>query len=577
MLLNAVLKVHVRTALTRFSLIIIWSLALFTVAPPLYAGLWSLSIVILALFLGGSQAKQARVQDINQQQQWLRIQRLLKLVYASAWAIPPALALWSPDPNGVIVGLGMVFGGMLVLVANYGVVPRRLLLESTIYFAVMFVFLVTHWKSEAFLALLAISVLLLVVCADSTNVLRKTGMQLMQTQRDLEAANERAEAINRSRTAFIADLNHEIRTPLNGVLGLATALNQTQLSIAQKEMVSLIETSGETLERLLSDLIDLSSIAEGRFELRTSPLNLQDTIAKSADLMRGRAAEKGLDFRIEYGPGTDGIFEGDTIRIRQIVANLTSNAVKFTRSGFVKIRLDALPDAGDDRSRIVTVTVSDSGHGIDEDLQSRLFQRYSQGFEHHENEVRGAGLGLAISLALAKQMDGGISVESELGVGSKFTLSMRLIRSVTPDGDIGTNQKAIARKQSNELKILLVEDHPVNQKVVQQILMPFGSTITLAEDGKAAVEAFSKDQFDLILMDMQMSGLNGLEATQHIRSQERITRQKRTPILMLSAHSNDDYIRLATAAGADDFLAKPVTAEGLIQRISAFANVDAWD
>ncbi len=560
------MRVHVDTAWSRFILIFVWSLGLASVVSWAFAAIWCVWTCGLAFLLTRSQTEQAQ----HNGAEWSWQQQGLKLVYALTWGAPPALALWSQHPMGQQVGLAMIFGGMLVLVANYGVVRRRLLLESLVYLAVLGVYLLTHLSDGNFAPALAIVLLLVVVSLDSSGVMNDTGQHLLVAQDKMEKAKVRAEEINRSRAAFIADLNHEIRTPLNGVLGLASALGQSKLDPQQREIVSLIETSGETLERLLSDLIDLSRIAEGRFELKPRPINLHETVSKAAELMRSRAQEKGLRFEVTFGPFTEDWFIGDSVRIRQIISNLTSNAVKFTRTGHIRVCVSLDQQCSDDTYASINISVEDSGPGFDGATHKRLFQRFEQGQQQSETEVRGAGLGLTISRALAERMQGDLSAISAPGQGSTFTLKLRLKRTHPPfqNADTALPPDFSPALQHDQLKVLLAEDHPVNQRVVAQILSPLSPAVTFVSNGVDAVKAFENGVFDLILMDMQMDGMDGLDATQRIRSRERLTRQHRTPILMLSAHSSDSYVKRATAAGVDSFLSKPLTAESLLTRIN---------
>jgi two-component system, sensor histidine kinase len=392
---------------------------------------------------------------------------------------------------------------------------------------------------------------------------------------EMLAARAAAEAANQSKSEFLANMSHEIRTPLNGVIGLAAALGRTDLTPGQREMVGLIETSGVTLERLVSDVLDVSKIEAGRLEIETRAFDIRAETADLLEVYRRRAEDKGLNFDVEYGPHARGHFLGDSVRLKQVLGNLLSNAVKFTAEGGISLRVhirDAAP-AGD-ATRLV-LEVRDTGVGFDATFAGDLFQRFSQADGTITRRFGGSGLGLSITRSLVELMGGEIRAESEAGQGSTFRVDLPLVRHrPMADSDAAG---ALARTASLEasrmerlasLRILLVEDHPVNQRVVQLILGPFGVELVTAGNGVEALEAFSAGVFDLVLMDMQMPVMDGLSATRAIREREALTPGRaRTPVLMLSANAMRQHQEAAAASGADGYLAKPVTVASLIDGI----------
>lgn len=379
----------------------------------------------------------------------------------------------------------------------------------------------------------------------------------------LQKANEATVA----KSAFVANMSHEIRTPLNGVIAMAGALARTDLDPRQKEMVSLLKSSGETLERLLSDILDLSRIEAGKLTIEDQPFDLRQVVAGATDLMRLRADNKGLAFDVTFEGRVDGQFRGDAVRIRQIVSNLASNAIKFTAKGQVAVRV-AIEDRGDGPC-MLEIKVTDTGIGFDNTVRDQLFSRFEQADSSITRRFGGSGLGLAICRSLCDMMGGTIDAASQPGVGSTFLVCLPLVRAEHSRAEPSETVRAIRTDEAqaddgaSPISILLAEDHPMNQRIVQIILEPLGFNVTIAADGFEAVAAFEQTNFDMILMDMQMPNLDGLAATQRIRQIEASTNRPRTPIAMLSANAMPEHQLAALEAGCDLHISKPVTPESL--------------
>jgi len=372
---------------------------------------------------------------------------------------------------------------------------------------------------------------------------------------------ERAAAL---RDTFLATMSHEVRTPLNGVLGLAQSLSGAELPDDARQKVDLIIKSGETLRRILDDVLDLSKIQAGEMNLVNEPFAPSDTISGAVDLMRPLASEKGLQL-ISRFDGLPPHLMGDGARLRQIVLNLVSNAIKFTAVGQV------LVDARYSRpSRRLRIRVADTGMGFDRSTAKLLFSPFSQADDSIARRFGGTGLGLSISRRLAELMSGGLRVRSKPGRGTLFVLDLPM----DPSGEITRESESHveALDRLYGARILLAEDNLVNQQVVQALLSGFGCQIDVAENGQEAVDLWSAHAYDLIMMDMQMPIMDGVEAIRSIRRGEQQREVNRLPIAMLTANASSNHRDLASRAGADVVIPKPLSADHLIFESARLLN-----
>jgi signal transduction histidine kinase/AmiR/NasT family two-component response regulator len=372
---------------------------------------------------------------------------------------------------------------------------------------------------------------------------------------DRTAQLERA---NTEKSRFLANMSHELRTPLNGVIAISETLAGQQATPKGRELAELIVSSGRLLERVLTDILDFSKIEAGEIKLARDEFAMDRLVGGIAELHRASAETKGLGFQWTVAPDAAGRFAGDTVRLTQVLSNLLSNAVKFTESGQVSLDVTT-------RGEAICFAVSDTGIGFDEEVRSRLFKRFEQADASIRRRFGGTGLGLAISRSLVELMDGTVDVESEPGHGAVFTVLLPLERL---EGEAAV-ERAPQPQQIDiaGCRVLLAEDHPTNQKVVQLILESVGVEPVIVENGQLAIDLLKAERFDIVLMDMQMPELDGLSATAMLRAFELEADLPRTPVIMLTANALDEHIRASHEAGADLHLSKPIHAMALIESI----------
>jgi PAS domain S-box-containing protein len=389
-------------------------------------------------------------------------------------------------------------------------------------------------------------------------------------ERALILAKEEAEAANRAKSAFLATVSHEIRTPLNGLMGMTQAMARGPLEPGQRDRLEIIRQSGEGLLTILNELLDLSKIEAGKLILEDGEIDISEIGQSAFATFQGVAENKDLAFELKVLPGARGVYRGDPMRVRQVLYNLVSNALKFTDRGSVRIVVGR-------RLGQLQIKVCDTGIGMTLQQQRNLFQAFEQAEASTTRRYGGTGLGLAICRELTELMQGRISVSSTPGKGSRFTVSLPLVKieaslrtvAETPQDEPGRD--ALDRP----LRVLAAEDNSVNQLVLKTLLNQIGVDPVIVGDGRAAVEAWAREAWDLILMDVQMPILDGPSATAEIRAREAAEGRPRTPIVALTANAMDDQIAGYLAAGMDGFVAKPIAASRLFAALQAVLDGDA--
>ncbi|HTR31178.1 MAG TPA: PAS domain S-box protein [Puia sp.] len=389
----------------------------------------------------------------------------------------------------------------------------------------------------------------------------------IKMEKELRFTKQLTDEIARAKESFLAHMSHEIRTPMNGILGIASLLSKTQLESQQRNYLQLIQESANNLLVIVNDILDLEKIVAGKLQLETIPFKIVDKIATTIQSFIYRAEEKELGLIFQNFIPADLVVKGDPYRLSQVLNNILSNALKFTETGHITIVTGIRENTGE--MAIVEITISDTGIGIVKERLSTIFEPFEQADATISRKYGGTGLGLAISKNMIEMQDGELSVESEEGKGSSFTI--RLPYQVSIEEEKDNEVQEIDYKSLGPRKVLVAEDVELNQFLARHILESWDFEVVIAGNGREAIEELGKDVFDCILMDVQMPEMDGIEATHHIRSLPDPVKAN-IPIIALTANALKGDSEKYLAAGMTDYLAKPFDEERLFRVISRNLN-----
>ncbi|HEY4587086.1 MAG TPA: response regulator [Brevundimonas sp.] len=551
--LSAILQTHY----LRYLIITSWAVGLIATVGLLHGLLWFAGTLAAGALRGVVEKR--IVSSQNAEAGWDKVFPIVGAVTTAAWAAAPLMAWFSASLFGRELAIALLISGYVLVFAQLRSSPKQAIVISSPYGVSAAIIAVTligdpaFWPFVMLAPFTAASLFVLV----TMTMLREERIRAFQEHQahlieELEAARDKANAANEAKSNFLGVISHELRTPMNGVLGAAQLLSATRLDGAQREYLAIIRNSGDNLLSLLNDILDMTKIEAGRMNFESIDIQLDDLHRRIVGPFEAQAEAKGLRFVSEFDGDPPAVVRGDPLRVCQVVQNLLSNAVKFTESG--EIRFVTRSRRISERRVAFEFAVHDSGAGISEGDMDQLFQPFTQIDASSTRRFGGTGLGLTISRRLANIMGGDITVQSQLGEGSVFTFAVE--GEVVCWEDEAAQADADAdRVEQDGMKVLVVEDHPVNRMILEAWMGSTGRRTTTAENGQEAVDIAQHQAFDLIVMDVNMPVMDGLTATRLIREGGV---NAETPIVVLSASARNEDHEAGMAAGADAYLNKPI-------------------
>ena len=567
--LTAILQTHY----LRYIIIFSWAIGLFGVVG------WNTALAWFVVTLGAGALRGAFERRLSGRvgAGWGLIFPAVATITTAVWATAPLIAWFSDHLFGQELAVALLISGYVLVFTQLRSSPRQAMLISSPYGLAAAIILASLWGGPMFWPFMAMAPFTaagLFVLVMMT-MLREERIRAFQEHQahlieELESARDKANAASEAKSNFLGVISHELRTPMNGVLGAAQLMSATRLEATQREYLSIIRNSGDNLLSLLNDILDMTKIEAGKMTFEVVDVAVEDLNRRVTGPFEAQAEAKGLTFVSDLQGEVPAVVRGDPLRICQVLHNLLSNAVKFTDAGEIRYEVIA-HRVGDTRVRF-DFRVTDSGAGIAPRDLERLFQPFTQVDASSTRRFGGTGLGLTIARRMANIMGGDITVESALGQGSIFVLSLEA--EVVEWAPIAAVEVIDAEVEGGErLNVLVVEDHPVNRMILEAWMGSAGHVITAVEDGQIAVDVAATQRFDLIVMDVNMPVMDGLTATRTIRDGAGPNRD--TPVVVLSASARSEDHQAGLDAGADAYLNKPIdfaALAGLMQTVRGGRN-----
>jgi len=396
---------------------------------------------------------------------------------------------------------------------------------------------------------------------------KRISAELSEAKSKAETATRIAEEAVKAKQQFLSNMSHEIRTPMNAIMGFTQVLSKTDLSEKQKEYLQAIKISGDTLIVLINDILDLAKVDAGKMTFEQIPFKMATSLSAMLHLFETKIQEKNLELVIDYDTTIPEVLLGDHVRLRQIILNLVSNAVKFTSKGKITVRVQMSSE--DNAQAFLEFEITDTGIGISENKISTIFENFQQASNSTSKLFGGSGLGLAIAKQLIEGQNGEISVKSKIDEGSTFSFTLSFLKTKTETNSDNIREETIvAETEIKNIKILVVEDMALNQLLMKTILDDFEFECDIADNGKIAIEKLQINSYDIILMDLQMPVMNGFEATEYIRKEMKST----IPIIALTADVTTMDLEKCKLIGMNDYVSKPVDEKILYRKIVGLAK-----
>ncbi len=559
--LTAILQTHY----LRYGVIVSWALALIVTVGAQLGGAWLVLTLAAGAFRGWVERRVAARVGSG----YGLVFPTVATVTTCAWALAPLIAWFSDASFGRPLAMVYLVSGYMLVFTQLRSSPRQAAVISSPYGVAALICLGSLWGTPdlwPFVATVPFVAAGFFVHVVMTMV-KEARIRAFQDHQshliaELETARDRADAANEAKSAFLGVISHELRTPMNGVLGAAQLLSATHLNSTQQDYVSIVRNSGDSLLTLLNDILDMTKIEAGRMEFDNAAVDFRDLHGRISGVASAQAQAKDLSYRAELNGEFPAIVLGDAVRVGQILQNLLSNAIKFTNDGEILFRVDGRR-LSDDRVALA-FAVTDTGPGIASGDLQRLFEPFTQLDGSSTRRHGGTGLGLTISRRLAEIMGGTICVDTRLGEGSTFTFTVEAeVLSWAHELPVeAATEDAVCERA---LRVLVVEDHPVNRMIVEAWMSSAGHVTVLAENGEMALEACAVEAFDLILMDVNMPVMDGLTATRALRSQP--GPNQASPVVVLSASARSEDHEAGLAAGADAYLNKPIDFRALAEML----------